>query len=111
MFWKKERKTIGSSPMKLDKVLYEIIGKEWDKVPHDGGVHWVKYLAVMRPRQGEGDTYDVRIYDEWAAEKYRLKTITYDTFDEHPDLILFEGWYARKAKKGDIRYTKAMQAA
>ena len=111
MFWKNKKKTVGSGPRKVDKVLYEIIGKEWDNIPQDDGDHWVKYMAVMRPQQEDGDTYDVRIYDEGTAEKNRFRTIDYDTFDQNPELILFEGWFNRKAKKGEIKYTKARQAA
>ena len=104
MFGKNKEKASAPKPTKLDRVLYKVIGSEWDKIPQSDSDHWVKYMAVMRPQKAEGDVFDVRIFDEWSAQQNKVSIFNYDSLDTHPELILFEGWFDRKSKKGDIKY-------
>ena len=104
MFWKNKKKALGSKPMKLDRMLYKIIGSEWDKIPQSESDHWVKYMAVMRPQKADGDVHDVRVFDEWSAQQSRISIFNYAALDNHPELVLFEGWFDKKSKKGDIKY-------
>ena len=104
MFWKNKKQALGSKPMKLDRILYKIIGGEWDKIPQSESDHWVKYMTVMRPQKAEGDVYDVRVFDEWSAQQSRISIFNYAALDNHPELVLFEGWFDKKSKKGDIKY-------
>ena len=111
MFWNKKKKAIGSRPTKLDKTLYRIIGSEWDKIPQSDSDHWVKYMAIMRPQKEDGEVYDVRIFDEWSAQQNQIRVINYMSLDMHPELVLFEGWFDRKSKNGDIKYKEPIQKA
>ena len=67
------------------------------------GDHWVKYLAVSRPHSDDPEVSDVRIFDDWCAAQKKVKVMEYSSLDAHPDLILMEGWYDAKSKKGDIK--------
>jgi len=105
MFWKKEKPA--GSPVELDRNLVRIIGKEWGKLPLGESNHWVKYMAVMRQQGDNTDVFDVRVYDEGCTDEKKITVVNYSTLDQYQDLILFEGWFDRKYKKGEINYKKA----
>jgi hypothetical protein len=106
MFWKRNAAKKGRSPVKIDRLLSEIIGEEWSKVPSISD-HWVEYKAVTRMHQDNGSVCDVRVFDEWSVKDRRVTVTGYESLDAHPDLIIFEGWLDRKARKGDIKLRKA----
>jgi hypothetical protein len=57
---------------------------------------WVWVLkAVMKP-EGEKKKSLVRVYDPKMVDSKGIKITNYHTFDEHPELISFSGWF-RKA--------------
>ena len=101
---KKENKVKGVT--EVDKILYQIIGDEWNRIPENSD-HWVKYLAAVRPHADNGDVFDVRIFDEWYAKEKKIKVTDYSSLDNSQDLVVLEGWYDRKLKKGDIKMRKA----
>jgi hypothetical protein len=106
MFWKKNVARTGERPIKIDRLLSEIIGDEWNKAPSVSD-HWVAYKAVERPHKDNGSVCDVRIFDEWSAKERKVNVSNYESLDTHPDLVIFEGWFDRKARKGDIKLRKA----
>jgi len=93
----------------IDKVLYNVIGNEWNNIPSTSD-HWVKYKAALRPRPGETEAFDVRIFDEWAAKEKSARIVDYSSLDDHLDLIVLEGWYSRKTKKGDVKLRSVKRA-
>ena len=101
---KKEGKFKGVT--EVDKVLYNVIGEVWNQLPQASD-HWVKYLAAVRPHADNADAFDVRIFDDWCAKEKHLKVVDYTSLDASQDLIVLEGWYDRKQKKGDIKLRKA----
>ena len=111
MFGRNKNKAVPSKPMKLDRTLYKVIGSEWDKIPQSESDHWVKYMAVMRPQKEGGDVCDVRVFDEWSAQQNKISILNYGSLDNQPDMILFEGWFDRKSKKGDIKYKAVAKKA
>jgi len=106
MFWKKNAAKTSEGPVKIDRLLSEIIGDEWRKIPSITD-HWVAYRAVTRRHKDSDLVCDVRVFDEWSAKDRRVKVTDYESLDAHPDLVIFEGWLDRKAKKGDIKPRKA----
>lgn len=100
MFWKKERNP--QKPFKISGSLARLIGTEWAKIPqsHD---HWVSYMAVSRARADDQGQLDVRIFDEWGAAQKKVEVRDFSSLDGHPDLVLMEGWYDQKSKKGSIK--------
>ncbi|HEY86492.1 MAG TPA: hypothetical protein G4O06_00425 [Dehalococcoidia bacterium] len=98
MFWKKQTSTNAQSNTKVKKLP----GPKW--IPDMVGGHlvvdynenpdWVwKLRAVTRPRDGLRKAYDVRDFDEVQAALTNIKIRDYNSFDEHPELIIYEGWF------------------
>jgi hypothetical protein len=102
MFSKTKKAAKELMPQEITGKLARLIGEEWAKIPQSGD-HWVKYLAVSRPRPDNGDVKDIRVFDEWSAAQKNLKVIDYASLDGAPDLILMEGWYDTKSGKADIK--------
>ena len=71
------------------------------KLPHTSD-HWVKLKAVMRPREGNPDAFDIRVYDEWESDEKKVKIKDWASLDQQPDLIQYEGWFDKKSKKVEI---------
>jgi hypothetical protein len=106
MFWKKNAEKTNEGPIKVDRLFTEIIGDEWNKAP-SATDHWVVYKAVTRPHKDNGSFCDIRVFDEWSAKDRKVNVSNYESLDAHPDLVIFEGWLDRKARKGDIKLRKA----
>jgi hypothetical protein len=67
---------------------------------------WVWRLkSVRRPRPADGinkEPYDVRVFDEGEAAARKVSIKNYLSLDDHPELILFEGWYDKKNFKVEL---------
>jgi len=111
MFWKKRRAEEPSKPKveKLPKpkgmfqLLLNYLMTEMKQDPI-----WLWTLkTVVRPRPESKDAFDVRVFDEAqvAAKKVAIKD--YTSLNEHPDLILYEGWFDKKSGKVQIEAKKA----
>jgi hypothetical protein len=100
MFGKKKSGYKG--PYRISGSLARLIGEEWGKIPQSGD-HWVQYLAVSRPHQDNQELVDVRIFDKWCASQKKVEVKDFFSLDGHPELILIEGWYDQKNRKGDIK--------
>jgi len=95
MFW---RKKAGSSEpgvkgMPGSKFVPDLVGghlvTEYKQNPD-----WVwKLKSVSRKREESKTTWDIRIFDEVEVATKNVRIRNYNSFDEHPELILFEGWY------------------
>lgn len=96
LFWQ-SRSNSGTNTFRLKEIpepvgryLVVKLGKDPD---------WVWTLkGVVQPREGRRGCFDVRVLD--AAQALQKKAIIsgYSSLDEHPDLILFEGWFDRIRK-------------
>lgn len=102
MFWRKDK----NGPVELSGFLSRALAKEWEKLPTVTD-HWVKYMAVKRAHEDDKNICDIRIFDQTAADQGKIKIVNYESLDEHPELITFEGWYNEKEKKSDIKLKKA----
>jgi len=100
MFWMK-KKNVGG-PESIPAYVARLIGDEWGKLPRAGD-HWAEYLMVTRPRANGGDDLDVRIFDKWHATEKKVQVLDYSSLDPHPNLVLLEGSFNKKAKKGAIK--------
>ena len=64
---------------------------------------WVWNLkGVVRRGQEGKDSYDVRVFDQTMAAAKMAIIKDYTSLDEHPDLILFEGWFDKKSMEVHI---------
>jgi len=68
---------------------------------------WARKLkAVVRPRPEYKDAFDFRVFDEAQAAAREVTIKDYDSLDEHPDLIVYEGWFDKKAMKVQMEEKK-----
>jgi len=68
---------------------------------------WVWNLkGVVRPRQEGKDSYDVRVFDEGKAAQKNVIIKDYMSLDEHPELILYQGWFDKKSMQVQIEEKK-----
>lgn len=64
---------------------------------------WVWRLkCVERPSEGKENCYDVRVFDENDSAKNGLSVKDYNSLDQTPELILFEGWYNKKTTDTEV---------
>lgn len=101
-FWIKESEKGEPSKPKMQKLprpkdIPEPVGRylivELGKDPE-----WVWHLkSVVRSRQEEKNCYDVRVFDEGKAAQKNVAVKDYTSLDEHPELVLYEGWFDKRA--------------
>jgi hypothetical protein len=61
---------------------------------------WVWGLqSVERPMEGKKYCFDVRVFDPNANAKKGISVKDYNSLDQVPDLILYEGWYNKKSNQ------------
>ena len=52
--------------------------------------------AVMRPINNNPNTVEVRLYKQNIVDYYKLKVKNFNSFDDHQNLVLFEGTWDKK---------------
>lgn len=63
---------------------------------------WVWSLrAVVRKNPRGKKVFDVRVFNDNAAAK-KVKVRDYTSLDEHPELILFDGWFDKASNEAHI---------
>lgn len=112
-FWKKsEASTVAGKPEKLPrpKDLPESIGM-YMVVSMKKNPDWVWTLkAVMLDKPDSKDVKDIRIYDPAKTAAAKVFVKNYRSFDAHPELTLFEGWFNRRSRKFEIHEMPVPQA-
>jgi len=75
------------------------------------GPDWVWHLkAVVRKNPSRGKrAFDVRVFDESQVAQKKVKIKDWTTFDQHPDLILYEGWFDKESMRAELEERKAAQ--
>jgi hypothetical protein len=92
MFWKKNK---GGLPGPKD--LPNAVGREI--VATLGGnpdIIW-HYKAVWRPQEGKEDIFAVRVFDPAQPASKKIIVQDFNSLNEHPELILYEGWFDKNA--------------
>jgi len=112
MFWKKKPATGESSkpqvkklpgPKGMFQLLLNYLMTEMKQDPI-----WLWTLkTVVRPRPESKDAFDVRVFDEAQVGARKVAVNDYTSLNEHPDLILYEGWFDKKSGKVQIEEKKA----
>jgi len=112
MFWKKKPATGEPSKPKAEKLP----GPK--DIPGPVGSHlvvelkqnpdWVWRLKGVVRRRLEGkDAFDFRVFDEAQVAAKKVKVKDYNSLNEHPDLILYQGWFDKKTMKVQVEEKKA----
>jgi hypothetical protein len=64
---------------------------------------WVwRLMAVTRQKVGSEKAQDVRIFASHEASAKNINVKNYNSLDKNPELILFEGWFDKDAKKVEL---------
>ena len=88
MFWGKTKSELPGPkglPTPVGREIVTKLGGNPDRI-------WY-FKAVIRPREGRKDIFDVRVFDEAQAASQKVSIKDYNSLNEHPDLILYEGWF------------------
>ena len=65
---------------------------------------WVRRLkCVMKLKDKENNIYELRVFDETLTITDGVRVKNYHSLDNHPQLIIYEGWID---KDGDIAFLK-----
>jgi hypothetical protein len=71
-------------------------------VDHKQEPNWAWSLkAVVKPGD-EKSVFLVRVFDERAVSSQGVRVKDYNSFNERPDLILFDGWFNKKTHRAQI---------
>ncbi len=62
--------------------------------------------AVIRESAKAERSFDCRIFDASEAEAIKTLIKDYTSLDEHPDLILYEGWYDSRSERVELEERK-----
>ena len=94
MFWKK--KDASGVELSSPKGIPEVVGR-FLVVNLGKNPDWVWNLkAVTKSRPNEKDVFEVRVFDQSQAASQKLRVQDYNSFNEHPGLVLYEGWFNKK---------------
>lgn len=113
-FWQKEKNgenVSGTREVKLAKPK---------ELPDRVGIHlvtklkenpdWVWNLkCAMRPKADEKHAFEVRIFDPADADRRSVMIKNFNSLDDHPDMILFSGWFSKET--GIVKIEKSLQKA
>ena len=97
-FWKRSAQAQGGGGVKLPgpKELPQQVGRQLVVTMREDP-DWVWNLrSVSKPREGDANTLDIRIYSPAAVVEAGITVRNYHSLDDHGDLILFEGYYGKK---------------
>jgi len=106
MFWKKKPATEEPSKPKAEKLpkpkdIPELVGRHLiTQMKKDPDWVW-KLKGVVRPRSDGKDRFDFRVFDEAKVAGTKVAVRNYTSLDEHPDLILYRGWFDKKS--GEVK--------
>ncbi len=64
------------------------------------------FKIVVRPSSSEKRVFDCRVFGESEAEASGVTVKSYTSLDEHPDLILYEGWFDEHSKRVELKERK-----
>jgi len=109
MFWKKKPVTEKPSKPKVEKLpgpegIPELVGRNLvvEKKRDPDWVWKLKGVVRQRSKSKTEDSFDFRVFDEAQAAANKVTVRDYSSLDEHPDLILYEGWFDKKSMKVQI---------
>ena len=108
MFWKKKAATSEPKVEKLKgpKDIPDIVGGHLVTDFNQNPDRVWKLKAVKRRRPENKNAFDVRVFDEIEATAKKVKVVNYYTLDEHPELILFDGWFDTEARQVQLEEKK-----
>ena len=105
MSWKFWEKKGNGSPHKLPgpKDIPYPVGR-YLVVDKGQDPDWVWGLqGVVLPKEGTKDVFYVRVFSANDASMKKISVKNYHSLDEHPELVLFHGWFDKKTMEVEIQ--------
>ena len=98
-FWQKQDASQGAGSLSKPKDLPEAVGRSLVvDLKMDPDYVW-SLKAVMRPRPENRDIRDFRVFSPSRTDAAGVTVRNFNTLNEHPDLILHEGWINKKTSQ------------
>lgn len=66
--------------------------------------------AVVRGSSTEEGVFNIRVFDKSEALAKKIEVRDYTTIDEHPDLIIYEGWFDERSKRVALEEKKKVSS-
>lgn len=109
MFWgkkseKEEGKQSGPKEIRGPVQNYLVAERKMDPT-------LVKLLKAVEHKGTAGARFDIRIFDDSEALAKKVQVKDYTSLDEHPDLILYEGWFDEGTKQVNLEEKKIVNWA
>jgi hypothetical protein len=96
MFWNKKTNGTHGEVYNSPKDIPQILG-QYLVVNLAKNADWVWRLKATTVQHGDNkDVFDFRIFDPAGVDYQKFKIKDYNSFGDHPELILFEGWYNKR---------------
>ena len=71
----------------------------------------VRLLKAVVRRSPKGEkAFDIRIFDQSEAEAKKMQVKDYTSLDEHPDLIIYDGWFDEASKGVELEEKKKVSS-
>ncbi len=108
MFWKKKADPSQPKATKLKgpKFIPDIVGGHL-VVDYNQNPDYVwKLKSVVRRREENKNAYDVRVFDEVDAATNNIKIKNWTSLDEHPEWVLFDGWFDNELRVVELEIKK-----
>ena len=112
MLWKKGSATKETLKPRAEKLpgpqdIPELVGRHL-VVARKMDPDWVWHLrAVVRKNPDRGKkAFAVRVFDEAQVVQKKVKINDWTTLDQHPGLILYEGWFDKESMRVEIEEKK-----
>jgi hypothetical protein len=65
---------------------------------------WVWGLkAAMRPKDGSKSVREIRVFNPVSAANQRVAIRDFTSLDDHPELVLFDGWFDSRTNQLEIQ--------
>jgi hypothetical protein len=111
MFGKKKAEEAGKAKVEKlpgPKGIPELVGRHL-VVDFKQDPDWVwklKGVVKQRSKSKTEDTFDFRVFDEAQTAARKVTVRDYNSLNEHPELILYQGWFDKKSMKVQIEEKK-----
>ena len=104
MFWKKKTATEELPKPEAEKLpgprsIEELVGMHIVTDLKQNPDRVWQLRSVVRRRTGGKHRFDFRVFDEVQVTEKKIKVKDWTTFDQHPELILYQGWFDKVSMK------------
>jgi len=106
MFWKRKETKEREVKLPGPKGIPELAGR-YMVAERKMDPDLVKLLKAVVRKSAIGETaFDIRVFDESEGLAKKVQVKDYTSLDEHPDLIIYEGWFDEVLKKAELEEKK-----